>query len=616
MVDNGRTTPLSPFAHNNQHPFPDNPSKSQRRGSITDPSLHAAGPHSLSRSSNPPAGPAFSPPDALHPIRDPPLKPAHPEPTSASLYVLGEAPSQPTDPSRKPPSPPSPPPTRSRSANHPSRARSPDVPPASSSPSVTNAAQGISPLLLSFLANANKRTPSDSEAKSSADQMNMDSKHVAPSQAPTHASSSQDPSRSNAASSTTQPPHGSNSSSLPHGTKRKFSHDRGMAAPSSEDVDPQLIGPGVPSTVFDVEGPAPKRRSSAVNTQHLAHIDAFDRRHSLDARMAHDTPPWWVGDRRESLLSNYSSAAFSADSPHARTPAATPTVAWQTQPPEQHPSPSQSEAEASGSNRPADPSSATPLAMMPSMTFNTDRRMSVSVPTNLPSAPSANSTTARAARSKSRPPSRGATRSRGGETPATEANAAEGNAEAADSGAGSSSSHGKELGSTPYSRSPELRVSHKLAERKRRKEMKDLFDELRDQLPADRGMKASKWEILSKAIDFIAQLKHGHQEMSREIDVLRHELDGIRQGMSFGPGGPHPVIYPSGPALVPGHYPPPGGHAIPPHQPPSHQPASISRPGSAQNVFPPGASASPLQNGTATVAPSATTTSKADAAAA
>jgi hypothetical protein len=30
--------------------------------------------------------------------------------------------------------------------------------------------------------------------------------------------------------------------------------------------------------------------------------------------------------------------------------------------------------------------------------------------------------------------------------------------------------------------------------------MKDLFDELRDHLPADRGMKASKWEILSKGI--------------------------------------------------------------------------------------------------------------------
>lgn len=49
----------------------------------------------------------------------------------------------------------------------------------------------------------------------------------------------------------------------------------------------------------------------------------------------------------------------------------------------------------------------------------------------------------------------------------------------------------------PFARSPELRVSHKLAERKRRKEMKELFDELRELQPAEHR-KTSKWEILSK----------------------------------------------------------------------------------------------------------------------
>ena len=85
--------------------------------------------------------------------------------------------------------------------------------------------------------------------------------------------------------------------------------------------------------------------------------------------------------------------------------------------------------------------------------------------------------------------------------------------------------------------------------------MKDLFDELRDQLPAERGGKSSKWEVLTKgggpfrfclfqashflyllctnlglAIEFISQLKknqetliHNQETLQRELEVLRSE---------------------------------------------------------------------------------------------
>ncbi|KAL9550949.1 hypothetical protein MBANPS3_004496 [Mucor bainieri] len=82
---------------------------------------------------------------------------------------------------------------------------------------------------------------------------------------------------------------------------------------------------------------------------------------------------------------------------------------------------------------------------------------------------------------------------------------------------------------TPYSRSPELRISHKLAERKRRKEMKDLFDELRDSLPVEKNMKTSKWEILSKAVEYISLLKRRDYDMEAEITGLRREIDMIKR---------------------------------------------------------------------------------------
>ncbi|KAI8576805.1 hypothetical protein K450DRAFT_255060 [Umbelopsis ramanniana AG] len=104
-------------------------------------------------------------------------------------------------------------------------------------------------------------------------------------------------------------------------------------------------------------------------------------------------------------------------------------------------------------------------------------------------------------------------------------------------------------GSAPFSRSPELRVTHRLAERKRRREMRDLFDELRDVLPVDKSLKTSKWEILSRgkcrwtcalvygpilisltAVEYIDMLKNKEHANAQEIDALRREIGSLRYG--------------------------------------------------------------------------------------
>ncbi|KAI0750850.1 hypothetical protein C8Q80DRAFT_1306939 [Daedaleopsis nitida] len=579
--------------------------QNQRRGSITDPSLHA-GPH-------PPTFPVAGPSGISSPFRRP-ESPATSFPSSASHesrrsfsqsrplspYKFGDASSQPIE---------SPNAHLRRLLRSPS-AETVDRRTPTQTMAVDNAREGL------------ERNGSEVPHRAKGnDHMDVDRADCAQQHGPESGGSG----RSDLGDRDMEDiDYSGRRQSVVTGTKRKMSSDKGVYSGGNLDIDPQLVGQ---EGGREGEEPAPKRRGSAIDTQRIAQLSLYDRRNSsADVRVASGS--WWANDRRDStsssaytststntpLTTGYTtpSSAIPGDSPHGRPPGGIATFAWPANPhPDQpaHPPNMQNEAvNMQGPPPPFDPLT----TIMPPVAFAPDRRMSAPniSPDTLPTPPATGPT--RALRSRSRPPSRVRAVDPSASNSAGQSSAGSTHP---DDGTGSLSAGERPSGSTPYSRSPELRVSHKLAERKRRKEMKELFDELRDQLPADRGMKASKWEILSKAIDFIVTLKQNHQDMGREIDMLRHELEGYRQGMPppFAGAPPH-VVYGHGPPVgVPPYPPPPGAPGAPPashphpggppgppaagppphlpHPLPSHAPPQqpLSRPGSSQNAYPPGA---------------------------
>ena len=86
----------------------------------------------------------------------------------------------------------------------------------------------------------------------------------------------------------------------------------------------------------------------------------------------------------------------------------------------------------------------------------------------------------------------------------------------------------------PYSRSPELRQTHKIAERKRRRDMSLLYDDLKKMLPDDKSLKTSKHEVLVRTLALINDLQRSNQMLHEELTDLKIKAGLPTSGLQLG----------------------------------------------------------------------------------
>ncbi|KAK9461482.1 uncharacterized protein V1516DRAFT_676097 [Lipomyces oligophaga] len=76
-----------------------------------------------------------------------------------------------------------------------------------------------------------------------------------------------------------------------------------------------------------------------------------------------------------------------------------------------------------------------------------------------------------------------------------------------------------------YQRSPEMRQTHKIAERRRRRDMSALYDDLKEIFPDEKGTKSSKQDILTRTVNVVRYVNEYASELHREINEYRARLN-------------------------------------------------------------------------------------------